>query len=98
MKVGDGKALRDMVLDLFEEKRPDWLVLARDAAWSIWRETGRPVTVNQVRERVPPPPDIDPRVFGAVFRRSEWKAGDFVLSDRRTCHARPIREFTPRHP
>jgi hypothetical protein len=84
--------------DLFQEHRPDWLWLeaARAAAWDIWHETGMPVTVDQVRTRVPPPPDVDPRIYGAVFRRSEWEAGAFVLSDRKECHRRHVREFRPR--
>lgn len=80
-------------LELLEEHRPDYLALARAAARKLL-ETRPSITVNDVREVCPPPADIDPRVLGAVFRTSEFEAtGEFVLSNRNTCHRRPIQRF-----
>ena len=80
-------------LDLLEEHRPDYLAMARDAARKLL-ETRPAITINDVREVCPPPKGIDPRVMGAVFRHKDFEAtGEFVLSNRSTCHNRPIQKF-----
>ena len=80
-------------LDLLETHRPDYLSAARDAARKLL-ETRASITINDVRDICPPPRGIDPRVMGAVFRHKDFEAtGEFVLSNRATCHARPIQRF-----
>ncbi len=78
--------------DLFEVHRAEWLAEARAAAEQIGRETGT-CTADDVRTVCPIPDGIDGRVMGAVFRKSEWAAGEFVNSRRTACHKRPIRVF-----
>lgn len=90
-----GPALREQALDMFEEHRSDWLSQARLVAAELGRH-GALITVNMVRQRCPPPADIDPRVMGAIFRAPVWVAAGFVQSNRKTCHARPIRQFRMR--
>jgi hypothetical protein len=46
-----------------------------------------------VRAICPPPDDVDPRVMGAVFKRSEWELIRHQRSTRSTCHNRPVGVF-----
>ena len=81
------------IVSLFEKsKGKDWLEEARLVAERIGL-TGRYVTVNMVRDIVPPPSDIDPRIMGAVFKKKDWERVGYVSSDRSTCHNRPIAIF-----
>jgi hypothetical protein len=80
------------VLPLFELNRADWLDQARTVARMLGAR-GNTVTIDQVRERCPPPSGIDPRVMGAVFTRSEWTNCGYVKGDRATSHGRPIATF-----
>lgn len=85
-------ATRDDALDALEAARADYLARARHEAVLLWRAQGR-VTVDDVRAVCPPPPDIDPRVMGAIFCGAEWRAVGHRQSRRRTCHRRPIQVF-----
>lgn len=79
--------------DLLEQTRYEYLNVARDAARRLL-ETRQSITINDVREVCPPPSMIDPRVMGAVLRHRDFElTGEFVLSSRKACHARPIRRF-----
>lgn len=79
-------------VELLETHRPDYLAEARSAARRLL-ETRPSITVNDVREVCPPPPDIDGRVMGAIFRHRDFEAVDNVRSDRSTCHHREIKRF-----
>lgn len=79
--------------DLLEQTRYEYLDAARDAARRLL-EVRQSITINDVRDVCPPPSGIDPRVMGAVLRHRDFEpTGEFVLSSRRACHARPIRRF-----
>lgn len=80
------------VLPLFEEHRTDWLTAARHVAAQIGAD-GRTVTIDDVRDRMPPPANVDPRVVGAVFLRRDWIKTGYLNSGRRTCHGRPVALF-----
>jgi len=80
------------VLPLFEHYRKDWLSAARHAAKCIAAVKGE-ITVNDVREVVPPPEGRDPRVMGAIFKSNEWELVRYQRSVRSTCHHRPIAVF-----
>jgi hypothetical protein len=90
-KLGPGS--RDEALALFETHRAAWLAEARRTAFLLYRQAGRPITVDDVRMACPPPAGSDPRVMGAVF--TGWTAVGYVNSRRRACHGRPIRLFAP---
>jgi len=84
-------AFESEILPLFETYREEWLAAARAHAVMIASERGE-VSADDIHEACPPPPDIDPRVMGAVFK------GDFQLvryekSRRSICHNRPIGIF-----
>jgi hypothetical protein len=83
------------VLPRFEAARADWLAQARAAAELLGQKMAC-VTVDDVRKVCPPPPDVDPRVMGAIFKtgkRGPWIKVDGERSVRRTCHHRPIARF-----
>jgi len=91
--TGQSDLFQTDILPLFERHRSDWLAEARSVALSIAYRQGT-VTIDDVRERCPPPDDIDPRVMGAVFRTSEFTpTGKHIKSARRTCHNRPVMVF-----
>ena len=69
------------VLPFFEEHRAEWLEEARSAAYTIGSRGGT-VTIDDVRRVCPPPDDVDPRVMGAVFTRSDWRKVGYMNSRR----------------
>lgn len=81
------------VLPLQEQVHAAYLEGAR--AWArSYGASGRLVTVNDVRSNYgPPPPGRDPRLMGAIFRRSEWEMVKRERTERRVCHNRPIAFF-----
>jgi hypothetical protein len=81
-----------LVQPRFEEYRAAFLAAARAVALELGRP-GKPITINDVRERITVPPDIDPRVMGAVFRTDDWVNVGYVGSARRVCHGRPVAQF-----
>ena len=80
------------VLRLFEATRAEWLANARDAAYRLASERGC-ITIDDVRDACPPPEDVDPRVMGAVFRRSEFQRVAYRQSRRARCHFRTVAVF-----
>lgn len=80
------------VLPLFEQTRAEYLILARATA-RLLAHTNGSVTINDVREKCPPPAGIDGRVMGAVFLKAEFEQLGYETSDRRTSHGRPVARF-----
>lgn len=81
-----------IALPLFEAHRRPWLDVAREKARQLGAN-GDQVTIDMVRAECPPPADVDPRVNGAVFLKSEWKKVGYVNSHRMKCHGRPVAVF-----
>jgi hypothetical protein len=77
---------------LFEEYRAKFLADARYAARMIAQQNGE-VTIDDVREVCPPPPEIDGRVMGAVLKHRDFEIVGSCRSTRGTCHHRPIQVF-----
>ena len=82
----------EAVLPHFEATRGEWIAQARAAA-RLLGLGGKPVTINDVRAKCPPPPDVDPRVMGAVFLARDWELLGYRGSARRACHGRPVGVF-----
>lgn len=80
------------VLPLFEATRQHWLERARHTATYLCHKHGT-ATIDDVRDICPPPEDVDPRVMGAVFKRTEFECIGHRRSVRKTCHGRPIGVF-----
>ena len=74
-----------------EQNKP-WLQKAREVARDMARRRGS-VTIDEVREHCPPPDDVDPRIMGRVFMKSEFELIDHIESRRKVCHGRPIGIF-----
>ena len=78
------------VLPFFEDHRASWLEMARETAIRLSKKRGI-ISIDDVRIECPPPPGVDPRVMGAVFRPSKhWKQEGYKSSERGTCHNRPV--------
>jgi len=79
--------------EILELHRAEYLAQARDIARELL-ETRPSITVNDIRDRLEPPRNVDPRVMGAVLRHRDFEpTGEFVVSGRKACHARPIQRF-----
>lgn len=83
------------ILPLYEQHRQEYLARAREAAETL-AKTLIIVNVDDVRAICPPPPEIDPRVMGAIFTRNKWQKVYAERSLRRECHGRPIAGFVLR--
>lgn len=83
---------KDAALAALEEARADYLAEARETAIQLSIQRYR-ITIDDVRRLCPPPPDIDPRVMGAVFAGKLWEIVGYRRSKRSTCHTRPIQIF-----
>ena len=102
-EVAEGIELREEALDLLEEKRHEWISLARKMAVVLLKTRGQDhsddyiptVTSDDLWALCPPPSEINPKVMGAVFRKNAgFKPLGYVPSKRKQAHARPIREWT----
>jgi hypothetical protein len=101
MMDSEGAVLRDKALDMLEEKRHEWIALARKMAVVLLKTRGQDhsddyiptVTSDDLWALCPPPPEINPKAMGAVFR-SGFKPVGYVPSKRKQAHARPIRVWT----
>lgn len=91
--VDGGDAFLTEVLPLFNQKREDYLSLARRIAHMLYARLKRPITVDDVRAVAPPPPEFDGRVMGAIFLTREWENVGYEKSPRKTCHRRPVALF-----
>ena len=84
--------MTQLYLDLFETHRTSWLARARSIAYELAQERGQ-ITIDDVRERLPPPSEVDPRVMGAVFSKKIFECIGYQKSIREECHRRPVRLF-----
>jgi hypothetical protein len=89
------RATRDAALKLLEDKRADYLARARRAAEKLYGEHFQPISVEDVRRVCPPPPDIDPRVMGAVLHHSMWTPVGWEMAGGH-CNTRPVRLMMPK--
>lgn len=79
-----------VVLSLQEDAHSRWIEEARQVAVRLARERGE-VTIDDVREVLPPPVCVDPRINGVVFRPSKyWRCVGYRKSAREENHNRPI--------
>lgn len=81
---------KDEALDALEQARWEYLIKARSVAHKLAKKK-KEITINDVREVCPPPPDVDPKVMGAVFKTKDWEPTGFHISKR--AHSRMIRTW-----
>jgi hypothetical protein len=84
---------KQAALDLFEKTRLEFLQNCRWIAIRIAKEHGGYVNIDDVREQVTTPENVDPRVYGAVFNRADFEKVGYLQTTRKTSHARPIANF-----
>lgn len=93
MKKENGSKELQFVMDLFETTREEYLSDARAIA-EILVKKKETITVNDIRDILPPPRDVDPRVMGAIFKCKSWEKVGYISSNRASiCHGRPIAVF-----
>ena len=90
MKKENGSKQLQFVMDVFETTREEYLSDARVIAEILVKQKGT-ITVNDVRDVLPPPSDIDPRVMGAIFKCKSWEKVGYISSNR--ARLRPIAVF-----
>lgn len=84
---------KQQAFDLFEKTRQEFLQNCRWIAIRVAKEHGGYVNIDQVREQVTTPENVDPRVYGAVFNRKDFEKVGYLQTTRKTSHARPIANF-----
>lgn len=77
------------ILPNLKAARAEWLAKARLIALELVKEKGE-ITSDDVRERCPIPPGVDPRCIGPLFRDPMWELVRYVRSTRKICHHHPI--------
>ena len=83
---------KEEALSLMEERRSAFLAKCRMEAFRIFNNKGQ-VTIDDVRDVVELPEDIDGRVFGAVFNSKSWERIGYTTTKRKSSHRRPIAIF-----
>lgn len=74
--------------------RDEYLAWARRYVLTLGaRFPHRLFTVNDVRDKHPPPEGVDPRIMGRIFTSDHWVKVDYVPSGRAVNNNRPIARF-----
>lgn len=89
----NGRELRDLNLDLFELRDAEFLTECRSLAKRVAMERGQ-VSINDVRERIELPVNMNPSVFGAVFKTREFKPVGYTEAKHKSAHARAVRVYS----
>lgn len=87
-----GRELRDAQLGLFEIRDYEFLQSCRAAAVAIARARGH-VSINEVREAVTLPSNVNPSVLGAVFKGKQFKPVGYTEATHKAAHARVVRVY-----
>jgi len=81
---------RDVVMYHHEQTKQRYLYTARGIAERICRQYGE-VTINDVRQALPPPEYMHPSVLGAVLRDKRFvHTGRYTTAKHTASHARKI--------
>lgn len=81
---------RDIILWRHEQTKKHYIYAARGLAVRICRERGE-VTINDIREKLPPPEDMHPSVLGAVLRDKRFiHTGRYTSAKHTASHARKV--------
>lgn len=75
-------------MDLFAKQRAEFLEYCRWVAIKLYKQKGN-ITIDDVREEVKLPMNINGRVFGAVFN-DDWELVSYVKTTRQTSHGRVV--------
>ncbi|MFA6335617.1 MAG: hypothetical protein WCX48_08705 [Bacteroidales bacterium] len=83
---------KQIAMGLFETTRKDFLSNCRWIAKKIAERKGN-VTIDDIRDEVKIPLNIDGRVMGAVFNTPEFVKTGYTLTKVKSSHGRPIAVF-----
>lgn len=82
--------MRDIMLLRHEQTKKHYIYAARGLAVRICRERGE-VTINDIRQQLPPPEDMHPSVLGAVLRDRRFiHTGRYTSAKHTASHARKV--------
>ncbi len=89
---------KQTAFNYFEAYRKELLEYARWIAIKLAKENNGYCTIDLVREQIKEVPKfktltVDPRVFGAVFRKDIWGKTGYTQTKRQNAHGRPIAIF-----
>jgi hypothetical protein len=77
-----------------EQTKKHYIYAARGLAVRICKERGE-VTINDIREQLPPPEGMHPSVLGAVLRDKRFQhTGRYMSAKHTASHARKIGIYT----
>lgn len=81
---------RDIVMLHHEQTKQHYLYAARGLAVRICKEKGE-VTINDIRDKLPPPEEMHPSVLGAIFRDRRFiHTGRYTTAKHLASHARKV--------
>ena len=97
MTLKEGRILRDLELDLFEQvKATELLERLRQVAHEIFLRTMEPVSANDIQDAYEATGYAGhPSVLGTVFRRPMWTPVGYTQATGAKKHARTIRLWVP---
>lgn len=77
------------IAPLQENAYAEWYEEVRYHAVNLALKNGS-VTSDDLWEVCPPPPGVNTKAMGAIFRGKHWKKIGYTLTKRGTSHSRPI--------
>ena len=80
---------KQQALNLFEVTRGEFLLFARWVAKKIAKKQGN-VTIDDIRNEVKVPLNLDGRVLGAVFNTPEWEKVGYAQTKVKSSHGRVV--------
>lgn len=87
-----GRAMRDHGLAIMEVTHKAWIEKARKKAVSIARRRGQ-VSINDIREQMELPPDLNHNALGAALRSPDLKVVGFETARHKEARARVVRVY-----
>ena len=87
-----GQQARNIQLDIFEQREPEFLADCRNLAVQICRQHGE-VSINDIRKHISVPSGVHPSVLGAVFRTKQFRKVGLCEASHPEAHARIIRVY-----
>lgn len=94
-QIAEAESAKAHAIENVERGAPKWVDQAIDMIAAL-AAIGEPFTTDALWGYLPPPPE--PRAMGAAVKRCEVlgyirPTGRWVLSKRKECHRRPLREW-----
>lgn len=90
----EGRLRKDAALSLHEKHRQQFILAGQRLLLRLLLNSGTPVSIDAVRERLPLPAGVAPRACGAIpkalMAAKILESAGFVHSTRPEAHARPV--------